>query len=115
MMKLLLASAFLVACACPAKRAASTAEASSNASVGTPPGDACEAVRPHVEQLYRAEAQTAEPKRVDEATADNTAMVMADCAVAPAKVSACLAASATVPDIERRCLTRLDEAGNPQR
>ena len=117
---LLVGALALAACACPAKTTApgsptGSAGAGSGTPVGVPSGDACAAARPHVEQLYRVEAQAHEPKRVDEAVADNTAMVMADCAAAPARVSACVMAATTVQVIEATCLARLDEAGNPQR
>jgi len=103
--------AALVACACPNKK--TTGAGSGSGVVEVPPnGDVCAAMRPKVEQLYRAEAQAQEPKRVDEATADNTAMVMADCAKSPQKVAACLQAASTVADIEKTCLERLDAAGN---
>lgn len=106
----------LVACACPNKATKKTGEAGTGSGTGVvevPPGsDPCAAIRPKVEQLYRAEAQANEPKRVDEATADNTAMVMGDCAKAPQKVAACVQAAQTVADIEKTCLVRLDPAGN---
>lgn len=101
----------LVACACPNKKTPGTGTGSGVVEV-PPAGDACAAMRPKVEQLYRVEAQAKEPKRVDEATADNTAMVMGDCAKAPQKVAACLQAASTVADIEKTCLERLDPAGN---
>jgi hypothetical protein len=100
----------LVACACPNKKTGGTGTGS-NVEVPVT-GDACAAVRPKVEQLYRAEAQANEPTRVDEATADNTAMVMSDCAKAPQKVATCVQAAQTVADIEKNCLERLDPAGN---
>jgi hypothetical protein len=82
---------------------------------GTTPGSAstaCDGARAKVEQLYRAEARTREPKRVDEAVADNTTMVMNDCARAPAKTAACIASVATVADLEAKCLIALDEEGS---
>jgi hypothetical protein len=72
----------------------------------------CDGIRGKVEQLYRAEAQAREPKRVDEAVADNTEMVLRDCARDPAKVSACVAGIASVADLEHRCLAPLDEEGS---
>lgn len=72
---------------------------------------ACEAVRAKVEALYRAEATEREPKRVDEATADNTAMVMRDCALAPATRPACLAKASTIAELEQTCLAPLDDEG----
>jgi hypothetical protein len=71
----------------------------------------CDGIRAKVEQLYRAEAQAKEPKRVDEAVADNTAMVMTDCAKDPAKVSQCVTAMASVPELEKKCLAALDDEG----
>jgi hypothetical protein len=72
---------------------------------------ACDALRPKIEQLYRAEAQTREPKRVDAAVADNTTMVLNDCVKAPDKVAPCVQAAATVRDLEARCLAPLDDEG----
>ena len=71
----------------------------------------CGGIRGKVEQLYRAEAQAKEPKRVAEAVTDNTAMVMNDCAKAPAKVSKCVGAVASVPELEKKCLVQLDDEG----
>jgi hypothetical protein len=87
----------LVACACPNKP---TTGPSGTGGVGSGTGDVtnvgttppttgastCDDVRTRVEQLYRADAQAKEPKRVDEAVADNTAMVMNDCKKDPAKL-----------------------------
>lgn len=70
---------------------------------------ACDAQRARVETLYRAEAQSREPKRVDEYVADNTAMVIGECAKAPA-IAACIGRAATVQDVEG-CLPALDEEG----
>jgi hypothetical protein len=75
------------------------------------PRTACEAIRGRVEQLYRAEAQAREPARIEDAVADNTAMVMADCAQAPDKVAACLAGASTVTELEARCLAPIDDEG----
>ncbi|MFN0253225.1 MAG: hypothetical protein ACKV2T_40510 [Kofleriaceae bacterium] len=105
----------LVACACPNKKTGGTGAGTGSGSgvAEVPPsGDACAQVRGKLEQLYRADAQANEPTRVDEATADNTAMVMGDCAKAPQKVAACVLAAKTVADIEKSCLERLDPAGN---
>ena len=52
-----------------------------------------------------------EPARLDEAVADNTAMVMNDCALAPDKVVACIGTAATVKDLEARCLAPIDDEG----
>lgn len=102
----------LAACACPNKKTGGTTQGSGTGGELPPSADACAAMEPKVAQLYRAEAQANEPKRVDEATADNTAMVMGDCRQAPQKVAACLQAAQTVADIEKTCLSRLDPAGN---
>ncbi|CAN5826179.1 hypothetical protein BH11MYX2_BH11MYX2_24420 [soil metagenome] len=106
----------LVACACPKKTTepATTAGSGSATEAAPPnPADACGAIKGKLEQLYRADAQANEPKRIDEATADNVQMVMTDCAASPAKVTACVQGAPTVKDIETKCLARVDEAGNP--
>lgn len=106
--------AMSVLCACPSKPAAPTTGSQGTATeVNVAPSNAktCDEVKPRVEQLYRAEAQLKEPERVDEAVADNTAMVMADCAKDPGKTVPCLASTPTVADLEKRCLVPLDEEG----
>lgn len=105
----------IVACACPSKATktgggSGSAEGSGSAVV-TPPVGGCEGAKPRIEQLYRAEAQAKEPKRVEEAVADNTAMAMAECAKAPDKVAACIAAAATAKDLEATCMPQLDDEG----
>jgi len=88
--------------------------------VGTRPGGGsndgsaaqlCEGIRPKVERLYRAEAEAKEPQRVAEAVADNTTMVMNDCARAPAKVAPCVNAASSVAQLEQQCLVPLDDEG----
>ncbi len=105
----------IVACACPSKStktgAGSNAGSAGSGSSVTPPATGCEGARAKVEGLYRAEAQVREPKRVLEAVADNTSMVMAECAKDPAKVSACIANAATVADLEATCMPKLDDEG----
>lgn len=71
----------------------------------------CDEVRPRVEAMYRAEAQAREPQRVEEATADNTTMVMNDCARDPAKAVPCLAKVGTIAELEQQCLIPLDDEG----
>jgi hypothetical protein len=112
----------LVACACPSKKTeratgggggTGTGSQVTGSGEGPPPAGGCEAIRAKVEQLYRAEAQAQakEQKRVEEAVADNTAMVMGDCAKAPAKIVACVTGAATVKDIEITCLVPIDDEG----
>jgi hypothetical protein len=107
----------IVACACPSK-ATKTGSGSGSGSAGSgvaempPTTGGCDGAKAKVEAMYRAEAQAKEPKRVDEAVADNTAMVMAECAKAPAKVSACIASAATLKDLETTCLPQLDDEGS---
>lgn len=105
----------IVACACPKKHGggvgSGSAEGSGSGQVTLPQGG-CEGARAKVEGLYRAEAQAREPKRVEEAVADNTAMVMAECAKAPDKVSACIAQAGTLKDLETTCLPQLDDEGS---
>ena len=71
----------------------------------------CDDVRPRVEQLYRGEAEVREPKRVEEAVADNTTMAMNDCAKDPARTVPCLARAVSVAELEKQCLIPLDEEG----
>ena len=100
----------LAACACPpdAKKPTTTTTGAGSASAGATP---CEAQRAHVAELYRVEAQAKDPKRVDEAVADNTAMVMTECAKDPAARAACLAAATSAADLEKTCLVPLDDEG----
>ena len=73
--------------------------------------DRCASVRPKVAALYRAEATEREPKRVDEATSDNTTMVMNDCAKAPDAVATCVAQITTIAELEARCMIPLADDG----
>ena len=98
----------LAGCACPQKPAPGTGSGSGS---GSAVASTCDAVKPKIEQLYRAEGQQREPKRVDEYVADNTHMVMADCAKQPDKAVPCINAAQSVPDIESKCLIPLDEEG----
>jgi hypothetical protein len=107
-MKWLIAIAML---GCGSSTPPATTGSAPPGAVATGASGPCDAARPKVEQLYRAEAQTREPKRVTEAVADNTTMVMNDCAKAPAKVSACIASANTVAQLESQCLVALDEEG----
>lgn len=90
----------------PAGGAADTGAAS-----GSSVSPACAAVRPRVEQLYRAEAKAREPERIDEAVADNTTMVINDCARAPDRIAACVRSAGNVKELEARCLIPLDDEG----
>lgn len=98
---------------CPSKP--TTTGGGSQGSGGTAPVIAnaatCADVKAKVEGLYRAEAQAKEPKRVEEAVADNTSMVMADCAKAPTTTVPCLAKAQSIVEIEKNCLVPLDEEG----
>src|SRR5687768_668674 len=101
MIRWLVAIGALVATGCPSKPAP-TGQGSGTA---TPPpttanAKTCADVKARIEQLYRVEAQNKEPKRVDEAVADNTAMVMTDCAKDPARFVPCIARAPSVADLE---------------
>jgi hypothetical protein len=73
----------------------------------------CEGARKKIEQLYRAEADAnkEKPERVEESVADNTTMVMNDCAKAPDKVTACVKRVSTAAELEKQCLVPLDNEG----
>jgi hypothetical protein len=79
---------------------------------GSDRAPACDALRGKLERLYREEALVKEPARVDEAVADNTAMVLHDCAKAPDRVARCVEAATSVAEIERTCVLPLDEEGS---
>ena len=103
----------IVACACPSKSTSppTTGSGSSAAPPVTTAINTCDDARPKLEALYRADAQQKEPKRVDEAVADNTAMVIKDCKRAPEKAVPCLASATSLDDIEKKCLAPLDDEG----
>jgi hypothetical protein len=73
----------------------------------------CEAVRAHVTALYQAEAagKDTEAKRVAQAVADNTGMVMAECAREPGRVAGCAARARSTQELEQKCLAPLDDDG----
>lgn len=112
----------LVVAACPGKGGQGGSGSGGSGGNGTGPGPgnsgggpqatSCDGLRPKVEAMYRAEAQAKEPKRVEEAVADNTTMVLNDCAKAPDKVVACVNGAASVADLESRCLAPLDDEGS---
>lgn len=104
----------VIVCACSSKQG--TGVGSGNGSgLGSAPvvrnATTCEDVKPRIEQMYRDEARVKEPKRVEEAVADNTAMVMNDCAKDPAKTVPCLAEAPNVAALEKQCLIQLDDEG----
>lgn len=100
--------ALLAGCACPNKQAGTvvTAGNGSGSATATPTGTPCERATPKVQALYRADAQS------DEAIADNTAMVIAECNRAPDQVAPCIDGVTTVSDLETRCMPKLDEEGS---
>jgi hypothetical protein len=71
----------------------------------------CADVKAKVEQLYRAEAQAKEPKRVEAAVADNTTMVMNDCNKDPAWYVPCIAQAQSIAELEKNCVVPLDDEG----
>lgn len=109
-MKRLLVLVVAVA-ACSGKTTGPTTGSGSSTTVVTSTAKTCDEVKPRVEQLYRVEAQSKEPKRVDEAVADNTTMAMNDCAKNPAKLVPCLARVPSVAELEKQCLIPLDDEG----
>jgi hypothetical protein len=106
----MVAAAALLACACSGQRNTPGGGGGGGGSGGSA-ASPCDGIRAKVEKLYRAEAEAKEPKRVEESVADNTAMVLNDCAKAPAKVAACVSAASSVAALERECLSPLDDEG----
>lgn len=105
---------FVAAAACSSTHGTGAGGGSSGSGPTTPPtanAKTCDDVRPRVEQMYRGEAQLKEPKRVEEAVADNTAMVMNDCAKDPAKIVPCVASAGSIAELENHCLIQLDDEG----
>ena len=102
-----------VLCACSSTHGTGPGGGGSGVGSAPPVANAktCDDVKSRVEQMYRDEAQVKEPKRVDEAVADNTAMVMKDCAKDPVNRVSCLANAGTVAELEKRCLVQLDDEG----
>jgi hypothetical protein len=105
----------LVACACPSKKTATVTEGSG---LGSQTGSnvavtatTCDSVRGKIEELYRADAQVKERKRVEDSVADNTRMALNDCAKDPAKFVSCIAKAQSVADLEKQCLVPLDDEG----
>jgi hypothetical protein len=108
-----LAAVILILCACGRK-----ADPGTGTGTGTGTAQSCDSVRGNVEALYRVEAEAEkaaakDPAKVDveEMVADNTAMVMNDCAVQPAKVAPCAGQAKSAAELEERCLIPLDEEG----
>jgi hypothetical protein len=115
-MRLWLVWLALVACACPSKPVTTGGGSGSGSGVAIPASvppvtaTTCDGIKARVEAMYRAEAQQREPARVEEATSDNTTMVMNDCTKDP-KLVACLAKVATIAELEKTCLIPLDDEG----
>ena len=105
-----LALVMLVA-ACPGKPPSGPGGSGSGSGSGEPVAT-CEALRGKLEQLYRAEATEREPKRVDDYVADNTTMVLADCAKQGDVAIRCIDAAASIAEIESRCVVPLDDEGS---
>ena len=97
-----LAFLFVAACACGGGGKKGTGP-------GTDAGASCDGIKAHVEELYKA---VATGDLADEEVADNTQMVLNDCARDPAKVAACAAKAKTAADLEARCVSPLDEEGS---
>jgi hypothetical protein len=106
----------MIACACSSKQGTGTG---SGSGIGSAPvvdnAKTCADVKSRIESMYRDEASVKEPKRVEEAVADNTTMVMTDCAKDPAKTVPCLAAAPNVAALEKQCLIQLDDEGTEGR
>jgi len=104
----------LLVVACSSKQSTTnTGSGGTGGGTNEPPATGCDGARKKVEQLYRAEAAANKesPARTTESVADNTAMVMNDCAKAPDKVVACITKVASAADLEKQCLVQLDNEG----
>ena len=77
---------------------------------------ACEAHTDKISALYRTDAgdppEDADQKaRYEEAIADNTHLVLADCRTSPARFAPCIESATSVAFLETSCVIPLDEAG----
>jgi len=112
----ILASLFLAACGCSPKKGTDPGSAGSGSagsgSAGSGTAADCEAARANVTALYQSQATVGNAAKNATFVADNVAMVMTDCAAAPAKVAACAAAAKSVADLERDCLLPIDDEGS---
>ena len=103
-----------LAAACPSKPATNGTGGQGSGGGGAPivaNAKTCADVKAKVEQLYRAEAQVKEPKRVEAAVADNTTMVMTDCNKDPATFVPCIAKAQSIAELEKNCVLPLDDEG----
>jgi hypothetical protein len=105
----------VTAIGCPGKQgSAPSGSGSQGQGTGAPivtNAKTCDDVRGKLELLYRAEGELREPKRIDEFVADNTAMVLADCAREPARFVPCIARAQSVNEVEKQCVVPLDDDG----
>ena len=99
--------------ACSSKQGGTTNGSGGGGGTNEPPATGCDGAKKKVGDLYRAEsiANKDKPERVDEAVADNTQMVMNECAKSPDKVVACINKVSSAKDLEKQCLTALDDEG----
>ena len=111
----LLVACVTLAAACPSKPATNGTGGQGSGGGGGAPvvtnAKTCADVKAKVEQLYRAEAEVKEPKRVEAAVADNTTMVMNDCNKDPASFVPCIAKAQSIVELEKNCVVPLDEEG----
>lgn len=102
----------LALAACPSKAPQTTGVGSGGTSgSASPDTSACDRLHDKVAGLYRTEATTREPERIDQATADNTAMVLGECRLDPGRVAPCVERVTTIAELETQCLARLDDEG----
>jgi len=84
----------------------------------TPAMTKCNALRDHVAGLYKKseppDKDAKKQKRREMVMADNVTMVLTDCAKNAAgtdKTITCIKAATTVDQLERECVSKLDDAG----
>jgi hypothetical protein len=103
-MKRLVVLVLLAGCACGKKDGTGPGGGGTGTGTGTGTGVEadCDAVKPHVEELYAG----------TETAADDVAMVMKDCAENPGLVAGCAKSAKTAADLEQRCLIPIDDEGS---
>jgi hypothetical protein len=104
----------VIACGCACGRGAGGGGTGGTGGGGSSAAD-CDAVAKHVADLYRADAADTmkgkDEKLLEQIVADNTKMVMAECAREPARVAGCAGQAKSAPELERTCLAPLDDEG----
>ncbi len=92
--------------ACHTKENVSTVKPDEPSSLG------CAAIRAPLQLAYSGELKGQAEQPGPAVVADNVAMMMGECALAPARVSACVKAHQVAAEITQLCTAPLDDLGS---